>query len=186
VAWAASWRRRRASEAPGERPPGSSTGLVALLPVGLALALFALRLLPPPSRSGEIEAADRLASRAYAEERWEAAAEYARHAVDLLPPTDPRWAGLQCVRGEALRRAGHPREAIEPFAQLVEREAGPHRPQALYSGALARESAGDVEGAAQWRGRLAAEHPATPWAQRAAAEREGAGRGPASDTPSPR
>jgi hypothetical protein len=168
AAWAtAAWRRRpRTAEATTEGPPRRGSRRLALLPIGLVVALSALRLLPPPSRSGEIDAADGLASRAYAEERWEDAAEYARHAVDLLPPRDPRRAGLLCVRGEALLRAGHPREAIEPFALVAEGEAGPLQPQALHSGALAREAAGDVVGAAEWRRRLVAEYPQTPWAQR--------------------
>ncbi len=178
AAWAArSWRRRRGTaEPPEDERPRPGRRLLGLLPIGLALALGALRLLPPPSRSGEIDAADGLASRAYSEERWEEAAEYARHAVDLLAPTDPRRAGLLCVRGEALLRAGHPREAIEPFALVVEGAAGPHRPQALYSGALARETAGDVEGAAEWRRRLVAEHAETPWARRAVPTLDEAGR----------
>jgi hypothetical protein len=70
------------------------------------------------------------------------------------------------VRGEALLRAGHPGEAIEPFTFVVEGEPGPHRPQALHSGALAREAAGDPEGASAWRHQLREEYPETPWAHR--------------------
>jgi hypothetical protein len=164
---AAAWGRRGrpADAAPiGPLPPGGR-GL-ALLPIGLVLALSALRLVPPPSRAEEIDLADGLASRAYAEERWEDAAEQARHAVDLLAPTDPRRAGLLCVRGEALLRAGHPREAVEPFTLVAEGEPGPFQAQALHSGALAREAAGDLAGASEWRRRLIAEYPGTPWAER--------------------
>ena len=42
---------------------------------------------------------------------------------------------------------------------------GGHLPQALHSGARAREAAGDPEGAAAWRGRLRDEFPETPWAR---------------------
>jgi hypothetical protein len=126
----------------------------------------ALRLLPEPSHSGALDALDARASQAYAEERWEDAAEYARHAAALLPSPDPRRAELLCVRGEALLRAGHAREAVEPFTLVVEGEPGPHRPQALHSGAVAREAAGDPEGASAWRRQLREEYPETPWARR--------------------
>jgi hypothetical protein len=165
-------RRRTATPvapaASGEDARRPLDRLPAVIPLALLAALAALRLLPPspPPASDPLE---QLASRAYAEERWEDAAEYARHAVSLLPAGDPRRAAMLCVRGEALSRAGHPREAVEPFA-LVAAEGGPHRPQALYSGALARERAGDAEGAGAWREALRAEHPDTPWAARLAGE----------------
>jgi hypothetical protein len=106
------------------------------------------------------------ASRAYAAERWDDAAELARHAVALLPAADPRRAELLCVRGEALLRAGWVRPAVEAFTPVAEGEPGPHRPQALYSGALALEAAGDDAGAAAWRRRLVEEYAETPWAGR--------------------
>ena len=67
--------------------------------------------------------------------------------AERLPAGDPRRAELLCVRGEALLRAGHPREALEAFT----RGGGgapddPHRAQALYSGALAREAVGRRRG----------------------------------------
>jgi hypothetical protein len=104
------------------------------------------------------------ASRAYAAEQWEPAAEYARRAVALAPAGDTRRAELLCVRGEALLRAGHAREAVEAFAVVVE-VGGAHLAQALHSGAMAREASGDAEGAAAWRRRLGAEFPETPWAR---------------------
>jgi hypothetical protein len=165
--------------APGREGRGRALGA---LPIVIVVALAALRLAPtfraalteaarrlaPPSQAAETEAEtlDARASRAYAEERWEDAAEYARHAVALLPSPDPRRAELLCVRGEALLRAGHAREAIEPFTLVVEGEPEPHRPQALHSGALAREAAGDPEGASAWRRQLREEYPETPWARR--------------------
>ena len=146
----------------------------------MVVALAALRLAPtfraalhdagrrlaPRSDAAEPETLDERASRAYAEERWEDAAEYARHAAALLPSPDPRRAGLLCVRGEALLRSGHAREAVEPFTLVVEGGPGPHRPQALYSGAVAREAAETPEGASAWRRQLLTEYPETPWAQR--------------------
>jgi hypothetical protein len=165
----AAWRRRRRSpEPPGTEAPapaGSGPAVIAL-PLALVVALATLRLVPEPSRAGEIEPLYERASRAYAAERWEDAAEYARHATVLLPSPDPRRAELLCVRGEALLRAGHAREAIEPFTLVVEGEPGPHRPQALYSGALALAAAGRAEAAAAFRRRLRAEFPETPWAHR--------------------
>jgi len=105
------------------------------------------------------------ASRAYAAERWEDAAEYARHGAALADAL--RRPELLCLHGEALARAGYPREAALAFAAVVdEAPSDPHRPQALFSGALAREAAGDIEGAAAWRRQLAQEFPGTPWAQR--------------------
>ena len=78
--------------------------------------------------------ARRAAARAYAEERWEDAAEYARHAIDLVGTEDVRRTELLCLRGESLLRAGHARIAALAFAPVVEAGSGPYRPQALYSG----------------------------------------------------
>ena len=56
---------------------------------------------------------------------------------------------------------------------VVEGE-GPHRAQALFSGARAREAAGDTVGAAAWRRELAERYAGTPWAERLeSAGREG-------------
>ena len=110
---------------------------------------------------------DARASRAFAERRWEAAAAYAGHAAAPRPVGEPRRAELLALRGEALLRAGHPREALEAFTEVVEQAPGdPHRPQALYSGALAREATGDAEGAAAWRRWLAQDFPGNPWTER--------------------
>jgi predicted Zn-dependent protease len=108
------------------------------------------------------------ASRAYAAQRWEAAAEYAREALArVTADDDAREQELLCVRGEALLRAGHPREALQALNRIVEdAPADPHRPQALYSGALAREALGDTEGARAWRQTLSQEFPDNPWTQR--------------------
>ena len=159
----------------GQRVKGRALGA---LPIVLIVALAALRL-APAFRAALTAATPRLApasplaetleeraSRAYAEGRWEDAAEYARFAAGLLPVPDRRRGGLLCLQGEALLRAGHAREAVEPFTLVVEVGPGPHRPQALHSGAVAREAAGDSEGASDWRRQLRAEYPDTPWAQR--------------------
>jgi hypothetical protein len=162
---AAARRWPRATSEPSVAP-GEHGRALAALPLALVAVLAVLRFLPGPSHGGEADSLYERASRAYAAERWEDAAEYARRATSLLPPADARRAELRCVEGEALLRAGHPREAVEPFALVVEDGQGPHRPQALFSGARAREAAGDVEGAAAWRRQLRAEYPETPWARR--------------------
>jgi hypothetical protein len=140
---------------------GAIPGLVVVV---LAGARFAA---PQPVAPIDSAVLDERASRAYAQESWEDAAEYARHAIALARPGDPRRPERLCLRGEALARAGHPREAVEEFAAVVNEAPGdPHRPQALFSGALAREAGGDAAGAAAWRRQLAEEFPGTPWAER--------------------
>ena len=157
--------------APGARSDGAERWRVALLrmlPLAIVTGLAALRFAPGPRPAVDVSWLDEAASRAFAEERWETAAEYARHAIDLVGAEDARRNGLLCLRGEALLRAGHPRLAVLAFAPVVEAGSGPHRPQALFSGALAREAAGDAPGAAAWRHSLRIDHPRTPWAERLA------------------
>jgi hypothetical protein len=139
-----------------------------ILPLLIVAGLAALRLLPGSQPTADLDRLDEQAARAFSAERWEAAAEYARHALDLVGPEDAKRAELFCLRGEALLRAGLPRLAVQAFAPVVEAGSGPYRPQALFSGALAREASGDREGAAAWRRSLLAEHPKTPWAERLA------------------
>jgi hypothetical protein len=155
------WRRRGEDISPVMTGPPR---VLAALPVVLLVGLAALRLVPRLSHAGEAATLYEQASRAYAAEQWEEAAEYARHAVALAPAGDSRRAELLCVRGEALLRAGHAREAVEAFAVVVE-DGGGHLAQALHSGALAREASGDPAGAAAWRRRLTEELPETPWAR---------------------
>jgi len=136
---------------------------------GLAVVLLAGARFAAPRPVSAIDPAvlDERASRAYAQEHWEDAAEYARHAIALARADDARRPERLCLRGESLLRAGHPREAAEEFATVVnEAPRDPHRPQALFSGALAREATGDAAGAAEWRRQLAEEFPGTPWAER--------------------
>ena len=160
-----------ASPVPGARYARArrwGVALLRVLPLAIVAGLAALRLAPEPRPAVAAEWLDQGASRAFAEERWETAAEYARHAIDLLGAEDVRQHQLLCLRGEALLRAGHPRQAALAFAPVVEAGSGPHRAQALFSGALAREAAGDAEGAAAWRRSLRSDYPGTPWAERLA------------------
>jgi len=159
-------RRRAGCEPPSDPPSARGAGALAALPLVLVAVLAVLRLVPGPSPAAETDRLYERASRAYAAEKWEDAAEYARGAVSLLPPGEPRRAELLCLRGEALLRAGHARQAVEPFTLVAEGLAEPHRPQALYSGAVALEASGDAERAAVFRRTLREEYPETPWARR--------------------
>ena len=163
-----------------EGPPSSSESTrsafvlgARALPVVLALALAALRWSPRPSHDAEAASLYESASRAYSAQQWEDAAELARNAVMLLPLRDARRLELLCLQGEALLAAGHAREAALTFAPIVE-EGGAHQAQALYSGARAREAAGDVVGADAWRRELRARHAATPWTERLGREQQAA------------
>jgi hypothetical protein len=109
------------------------------------------------------------ASRAYAEERYAEAAEYARHALSRAKDS-PLRAELLCLRGESLLRAEQPAGAREAFeAALREPQAGAYLPQALFGLAQAQGAAGNPAEAARTTDRLLREHPETPWARRAAA-----------------
>jgi hypothetical protein len=107
------------------------------------------------------------ASRAYAEQRFAEAAEYARHAVSRATDS-PLRTELLCLRGESLLRSKEPRLAREAFeAALREPHPGPYQPQALFGLAEAHAAAGEAADAARARDRLLREHPETPWARRA-------------------
>ena len=80
-------------------------------------------------------------------------------------------AELLCLRGESLLRAGHAREAVFAFQEVVDTAAtSPYIAQALYWGARAREATGDTLGAAADRQRLLRDQPHTSWAQRLKSE----------------
>jgi hypothetical protein len=138
-----------------------------LIPAALVLLLFGARLLyTPRDRTTEARALYELASKAYAEERYPDAAEYARHAASRGQGT-PLRDEMLCLRGESLLRAGQPQLAVEAFQTLLQDAPGsPYAAQALFSGAVARESAGDEPGARADRARLLSEHAGTPWARR--------------------
>ena len=112
------------------------------VPLAIVVVVAATRLLPAAAPPGDADDLYERASRAYAERRFDDAAEYARHGVALLSPNEPRRTELLWVGGESLLRAGHPREALFPLSEIVERApTSPHRAQALFSGARARERA---------------------------------------------
>jgi TolA-binding protein len=137
------------------------------LPFVIVAVLAAARLWPAASPAGDEDWLYEQASRAYAKGRWLDSAEYARHGAARFPASEPRRAELLCVRGEALLRSGHPREAVEAFTEVVSQVPDdPHRPQALFSGALAKEAAGDDAGAALWRRWLREQFPGNPWTDR--------------------
>jgi hypothetical protein len=164
------WRK----ESPVARGPRARTArtLLRALPFLVVAALASGRLVPPYRPPGDVAWLDDRASRAFAEGRWEAAAEYARAALGLVAVGDSRRGALLCVRGEALLRTGHPRLAAEAFGTVVEHMPGdPHRAQALYSGAAAREASGEAAGAAEWRRWLREEFPGNPWVERLRADR---------------
>jgi hypothetical protein len=140
--------------------------LLPVLPLVLLAGLASLRFRPRPQARVDVAWLDERASRAFSEQRWEDAAEAARHAIERLEVSDPRRHALLNVRGEALLRAGHARLAVAAFTPVVNEGASVYRAQALYSGALAREAMGDGGGAAEWRRSLRADHPTTPWAER--------------------
>jgi TolA-binding protein len=61
---------------------------------------------------------------------------------------------------------------VEAFEALLrDSPDSPYVAQALFSGALAREGAGDAEGAKADRERLAQAYPESPWAKRLSAGR---------------
>ena len=152
------------------------------LPLVALAALALLRFAPDRRVRPDVGWLDEQAARAYAAQRFEDAAEYARHALDAAPDSDARRGELACLRGESLLRAGHARLAGLAFAPVVEAGSGPYRAQALFSGALARERAGDAAGALAWRTLLRAEYPRTPWAEKLDDERPA---GPLSGPPAP-
>ena len=164
-------RRRWLAE---DRPPGEpgernavGSRTIRSLPLAVVTHLVATRLWPVAPPPGDGEWLYEQASRTYAEGRWADAAEYARHGAARFAEDEPRRAELLCVRGEALLRSGHPREAAEAFGEVVRRAPDdPHRPQALFSGALAKEAAGDDAGATLWRRLLREQFPDNPWTDR--------------------
>jgi hypothetical protein len=154
-------------ESGDELPSAASTVArgARVLPIVLVLALAGLRLRPEPSHEAEATQLYERASQAYSDQKWEDAAELARNSIGMMPRSDARRLELQCLQAESLLAAGHPREAALAFAPVVD-EGGPHQAQALYSGARAREAAGDADGAAAWRRQLRERYASTPWVER--------------------
>jgi hypothetical protein len=169
------WRRRRASARAPEAVPVVPDACEAppaplrwgpVVPVVLLVALFTARLVtrerPPGAEPLPLY---ELASRAYAEGRHAAAAEYARHA---LPRADAALKPeLLALRGESLLRAGDALAAADAFDRvLAESPQSPYVAQALYGASAARAAAGQADQAATLRARLLREFPDSPWAQR--------------------
>lgn len=180
----AAWRARRAARAPAEpvvvpMPAGDERAALrwgGLVPGLVLLALALARLRPDPAAKAHDKELDRLyerASRAYTDERFADAAEYARYAV-FAGPQSPLRFELLCLRGESLLRAGRPLEAAQAFEEVLEGPPnGPHVPQALFSAAEARAAAGDEAAAAAHRRRLLDQFGKTPWAARLGEARSG-------------
>ncbi len=168
--------RRRVPSAPTapvpvivpDRSPRKWGGVVpGLILVLLVAARFIPEAKPDPALRERLY---EKASKAYGEDRFEDAAEYARHALERETSTSLR-AELLCLRGESLLRAGHPRDAVAAFQEVVDTAAtSPYLAQALYSGAMARDAAGDTLGALADRQRLLRDQPYTAWAQRLKSE----------------
>jgi hypothetical protein len=169
IAWAV---RRRKPSVPAEPvpvivPDKSPAKWGGVVPAAILVALAAARFVPPAKLDPKLrEQLYEKASKAFGEDRFEDAAEYARHAVDLETSSSLR-AELLCLRGESLLRAGHPREAAHAFQEVVDTAAGsPYLAQALFSGAVAKEAMEDALGARADRDRLRRELPLTSWAKR--------------------
>jgi TolA-binding protein len=181
--------RRRAAAGPVEPvpvpdacdSPPSPRRWGALVPGTLLVLLAAGRFAGGlPDHERDVADLYERASKAYGAERWEEAAEFARHAL--------AWSGapeltaeLRCLRGESLLRGGRPREAAEEFEKVAEdKSRGAHLPEALFGLVEARTAAGDPAAANAARERLLEEYPETPWADRARTDRQGRSERPGS------
>jgi len=139
------------------------------LPGGLVACLVLLGLVGGGQADGTEEATKlhEYASRAYQEERFEAAAEYLRNALVARPEPGLR-RGVLALRAESLLRAGRAPEALADWnALLDDQPSGPYAAQALF-GIVA--AAPTTDQAAEAAARLLRQHPETPWAARLRAE----------------
>jgi hypothetical protein len=137
-----------------------------VVPGALVVALAASRLAAGPGDAEPLASAlYERASRAYAEERFAVAAEYARQGL-LEAPKGTQAPALRCLRGESLLRGTRPAEAALEFDTVVREHAGsPYLAQALSGSARAHDAAGEHGAAAASRERLLRELGETPWAQ---------------------
>jgi hypothetical protein len=141
-----------------------------VVPVSLLAALVTARFFAAGEPVLDPQPLYEKASRAYAEQRFPEAAEYARNALSRARDS-PLRTELLCLRGESLLRAGEARLARDVFeAALREPQPGPYLPQALFGLSQAQAASGEASDAARTRSRLLREHPDTPWARRAASE----------------
>ena len=144
-------------------PPTRRWGFV--IPTSMVVLLFAARGLAYLPKAHPANALLPMASQAYAAERFAAAAEYARQALDH-PPRPEQKGELLSLRGESLLRLHEPQRAREAFeALLAELPQSPYRAQALSGAMRAAEAAGDAQGASAWREQLLRDFPDTPWAK---------------------
>jgi hypothetical protein len=169
------WRASRVAAPAGATPvpldacdaPAAPRRWGAAIPLALLAAMVCARFLAAGQPVQDPQPLYEKASRAYAEQRFAEAAEYARHSLSRATDSALR-TELLCLRGESLLRAGEPRVAREAFeAALREPKPGPYQPQALFGLAQAQAAAGDAAEAARTKARLLREHPDTPWARRA-------------------
>lgn len=140
-----------------------------LLPGGLVAALFLLGLVGGGDADGTAEATKlhEYASRAYQEDRYDAAAEYLRSALAARPEPGLR-RGALALRAESLLRAGRPAEALADWKSLLDDQpSGPYAAQALFGIVAAGPEGPEAPEAAE---RLLRQHPDTPWAARLQAE----------------
>jgi tetratricopeptide (TPR) repeat protein len=148
-------------------PPATDRRWGWILPAGFVVVLAAGRFVGG-SRAPVIPVDDlyERASRAYAADQFEDAAEYARHALSS-GVQGGLTAELQCLRGESLLRVGRTREALEAFDAVVnDPSETPYRAQALFGAVQARSALGDTAASEAARQRLLGEFGETPWAAR--------------------
>jgi hypothetical protein len=167
---AVDWIRRRGARV-SPRPAVEDEGAgsfrwLRVVPAALLLVLAASRVMVQSrDPAAEVPLLSERASRAYAGGRFDDAAEFARHALSWASGSD-RLAGLRCLRGESLLRAGRAREAVAEFDQAAAIGKGPHQAQAVSGQARAADAAGDPAAAAAAWDRLREQFSDTPWARR--------------------
>ncbi len=136
-----------------------------VIPTSLVVLLFASRGLAYLPEPHPADALLPRASEAYSAGRFEAAAEYARHALEHSPRPEQR-GELLSLRGESLLRLDQPQRAREAFEMLVaELPDSPYRAQGLSGAMRAAQASGDAQGASSLREKLRHEFPETPWAR---------------------
>jgi hypothetical protein len=164
-------------------PPTSRWGFV--VPTTLVVLLFAARGLAYLPRPSPVDDLLRRASAAYAGEKFDAAAEYARHAIDLSPSSEQK-GELLSLRGESLLRLQQAPKAREAFETLMaELPQSPYRAQALSGAMRAAREVGDHASAESLRAQLEKEFPNTPWAEAARSPEGAAPEAPPTGAPKP-
>jgi hypothetical protein len=143
------------------------------IPVALMAALLIARLsMVWVSGRGE-KTAIRLhefASRAYQEERYDAAVEYLRGALDAHPAKELK-RSLLALRAESFQNLGRRTDARRDWrALLAEAPSGPYSPQALFGLIAATPEPDRSTEALDAARRLVREYPENPWTLRLQAE----------------